>query len=847
MKLLRKIASIGLATVAVCAIASCSSREDKVYSNDGTHTYNQATSTFPNNWNPFTYQTATANDLILSYTSGGYYKFDYNDDKTGYEMVEDIAIGEPVDVTDDYVGEEWGIASGDSSKAWKITIRDDIKFEDGKAITAQTIVDSMQLLLDPEAQNFRADSAYSGTFVMHNAQNYLYQGQEGVYAADIANDPYDSAKDGDYIFKLGPASEDDSNAVSSIRGSLGLPNSYDLATTIDYLVSNYLKGDITARYSGNKDYAALDDEGASALVATITSMEGKTFADIKADPAMSEAWGRIISWWQSEPNEELDFFVADYVWPEVSFDEVGIKAIDDNTIVYIIDNPLSGFYLKYSLPLFIVDTELYESCESSNGGVYANTYGTSVSTYNSWGPYKLDYFQADKEIRLVRNTNWYGYNDKEAGPGWYQTDVIKTVFQEESSTQLQMFLSGELDSYGLVESDMETYQSSPYTYYSTGASTFFIAINPTGDTWGDKALETLEFRQAISFAVDRKAFALACSPMNNAGLALFSNLIVSDPDLGLTYRSEEIAQQVVLDFWGLTDQIGEDKRYATAEEAIDSITGIDVPQAKEKFNAAAAKLKEAGWNGTDVLEIVVGAPSSASFYSKGSEVLISNWESALEGTELEGKVKFSTNLNLGDNFADSLRQGQVDILFGVGWQGAELDPYGLISAYTDPQYTYDSGIDYSQIMVDIHFDSIEATPVDNQGKPSGDAVTLKDVTLRASAYDWSMDGLASSLQVTLVDGDNNKQYLVSGNTDAPYEVRLAILAGVEAAVLEQYTMIPLIDDSHAQLKGHKINFATDEYIFGMGFGGIQYYTYNYDDAGWAEFIADNGGKLNYIN
>ena len=31
----------------------------------------------------------------------------------------------------------------------------------------------------------------------------------------------------------------------------------------------------------------------------------------------------------------------------------------------------------------------------------------------------------------------------------------------------------------------------------------------------------------------------------------------------------------------------------------------------------------------------------------------------------------------------------------------------------------------------------------------------------------------------------------------------------------------------------------------MGRGGIKYMTYNYDDAEWAKFVADNNGTLNY--
>lgn len=870
MKLFKKLAFLGLAVVAGVSIAGCENKEndgggvtpppvgpvdpvDPVgpsYSNDGTHTYNQATSTFPNNFNPFTYQTATANSLVLSYTSSGFYEFDYNEDKTGYELVNGMAVADPEDVTAEYKGADkvWGIGDTDVSRAWRIKIRDDLKFDDGTAITAETFVESMKLLLAPAAQNYRADSAYSGNFVIHNAQKYLYQGKEGVYAADIANDPYDSTQDSEYVFKLGPATKEEPDAEASIRAAIGFPATYDANMVASYLIANYIGGAVKDQYGedAGTEYPALDADGKSALLATFATMEGKTLAQIKADPTMSAAWNRLIAWWQTMADEELDFLVADYTWPEVKWEDVGIKVVDDYTIDYIIDKPLSGFYLKYSIPTFLVNIELYNKCASTSGGVYSNSYGTSVETYSSYGPYKLTTFQMDKELVLSRNENWYGYNDQEPGEGYYQTDVIRTVHQVNDATRLQMFLNGELDGYGLTEADMQTYSSSPYTYYATGASTFFIAINPTGETTGDKALETLEFRQALSFAVDRKAFALACSPMNNAGLALFSNLIVSDPEQGLTYRAEEVAKDVILEFWGLADQVGEGKRYATKEEAIASITGVDTAQAKVKFNEAAQKLKDSGaWDGSSKIEIIIGAPSNASFYSKGFDVLTNSWNEAAKGTAFEDKFTFTFDYSIGDGFGDALRQGQVDILFGVGWSGSELDPYGLIGAYTDPSYTYDTGIDYDTVMVPVTFESIEAYDADRDGNAiDGTKQTLTNVTLTASALAWSNEGLSGNVVVT---DENNKTYVINCGPDQTYENRIAVLAACEGAVLEQYTMLPLLDDSSAQMKGHKINYATEEYVFGMGFGGMKYYTYNYDDEGWADYVADQGGTLDYIN
>ena len=67
--------------------------------------------------------------------------------------------------------------------------------------------------------------------------------------------------------------------------------------------------------------------------------------------------------------------------------------------------------------------------------------------------------QVDKYFKLVKNENWWGYDDPE-NEGLYQTTAINYIMAESASTRLQMFLTGQLDSYGLTADDMEDYQSS---------------------------------------------------------------------------------------------------------------------------------------------------------------------------------------------------------------------------------------------------------------------------------------------------------------------------------------------------------------------------------------------------
>ena len=58
-------------------------------------------------------------------------------------------------------------------------------------------------------------------------------------------------------------------------------------------------------------------------------------------------------------------------------------------------------------------------------------------------------------------------------------------------------------------------------------------------------------------------------------------------------------------------------------------------------------------------------------------------------------------------------------------------------------------------------------------------------------------------------------------------------------------MIPFACDATIGLFSYKIKYATLDYDIMYGYGGIRLMTYNYDDAAWDAFVAENGGTLDY--
>lgn len=68
-----------------------------------------------------------------------------------------------------------------------MTLRNDLKWDDGTPIKAADFVYTMTQQLSPNYLFDTASNYYSGNYVIHNAQNYVKQGQSGWFsAADVA-------------------------------------------------------------------------------------------------------------------------------------------------------------------------------------------------------------------------------------------------------------------------------------------------------------------------------------------------------------------------------------------------------------------------------------------------------------------------------------------------------------------------------------------------------------------------------------------------------------------------------------------------------------------------------------
>jgi hypothetical protein len=99
--------------------------------------------------------------------------------------------------------------------------------------------------------------------------------------------------------------------------------------------------------------------------------------------------------------------------------------------------------------------------------------------------------------------------------------------------------------------------------------------------------------------------------------------------------------------------------------------------------------------------------------------------------------------------------------------------------------------------------------------------------------------------ITIKAADGTTKEYSCGPADKLPEDRFAILAALEGAVLSTYDMLPLTGDASAALKGMQIKYYSEEYVYGVGRGGLKYMDYIYSDAEWTDYVESQNGKLVY--
>lgn len=760
------------------------------------YTLNEYQPGSPDTWNPHTWQTST-DSYILTYNTIGLYDVAMNNAKDGYRFVPEMAAAEPVDVTSTYAtaNNVYGIPVGKTTGyAFKIALNPNAKWENGDVINADTYVDSMQKLLDPAMLNRRADSYYMGSLVLANASNYFKQLGAQVFD-DVA---YLSTEDFKTIKYRDIADKD--LYVSTTVGSYffgGTPMS------AYYAHPNYKEGFTV-------DGKDLFPDLHAKCEATRTGMIPLT-DEIKA-------WltGVAANFGDKDANayKQMSFYVAkDETSAETPWENVGIKKTGEYEITLITAKPISDFYLHYSLTSnWIVHKKTYEDNIINIGENFKKTkYCTTFGTTMSYGPYKLSTYQADKQIVLTKNDQWYGWTDNNHDGQFQTTRIVCDIIDE--STAFDQFLKGNFDTVSLSADDYEAYKSSAYMYILPDSSTASIAINTdvtklTGrqDKKNQGMLSLPSFRKAISYSVNRANFVGTLNPVAKPGLGLLNEAYIVDPENGTPYRETQSAKEAILRLYNVQYTA------ATVDAEYAKLTGYDPTLAKRLFAEAFEEGKTKGLysesNNKGVVELEYLVYTTGD-WELWATLVRDDIKSVLEGTPYEGKVNIVTKAD--QDYTNTMLAGSSDMCRAM-WSGSAMDPFSIMEVYLKDTLNYSYGYDGTAHNITIKVDGADKT---------------------MSIQDW---------HTALNGSENNKD--IPDYSQLPIDVKTSILAEMEYTLLSDFSTIPLYSRQTANLRSKQIKFGSDEYLTLIEFGGIRYITYNMNDSEWATFTSKSS-NLNY--
>lgn len=788
-------------TIMLCSSAlllgacGCNSKKD---TGEKKYTYRTAVSGNPNTWNPHEWETSD-DSIIMSFTTAGLYEFVFNENRNGYEIVPEMAAGEPVDISSTLTKAEaarYGVdkdAYKDGGKStgvkWAIDLREDACWEDGTPIDADTYVYSMERILAPEMMNYRGNSYYSGSVALGNAYDYYVGGHEKY--ANIATGAKSDDGGKKYFSFFEPV------VMSKQAGA-----SYEGYSLYDWYKDDLRADEFQKNYNGtgepapgylkmlSGDWGTVNNpqfiEVTSENQKEIEEYINEWFVAV-LDSTYSKSYEGSWLFYHVGRNEKMDFDGADKA--------VGIVKTGDYQITIYTAAETTAFDFKYNFSSnWIVKKDIYEANYTQVGSLTKTTYGTAVDKYMSYGPYKLTDYQKDKIIHISRNENYFGYDDPDViKEDEYQCTDIDIQIIPSQSTQLMMFLKGELDDVSLQREDVNTYGASERVRYSPNTYTSKVTFNTDWDKLVERQsngqnktiLTNINFREAFFWSLNRKNFCQTLTAGSSPIVVPMNDLYVADVTTGESYRGTKQGKNVIEQLVGdNTNGYDVNKAHALFQQAYD----------EEVSSSRAGHLKA-----SDDIIIEFKVYNSEDIYNRMIDFFQKSIDAAIKGTDLEDRVLIQKTVD--PNYYDTMQAGGSDLIYTT-WGGAQLNPYGLLDCYCDSSRMFEYGF-----------------------KPDVDTLTINinGQNVTKTYYDWSV----------ALDGSGGEYSAAK----ADKETRLTILSAVELALCQQYRFVSVYARGDAYLLSYKVEEGVDEYVPVMGYGGIRYYSFNYSDAEWEEYLS----------
>ncbi len=205
--------------------------------------------------------------------------------------------------------------------------------------------------------------------------------------------------------------------------------------------------------------------------------------------------------WQEALNPEVAaeyasflYFIdgaQDYYDGKITWDEVGVKVIDDKTLEVTLHTPV-----PYAMELFAFGT-LYPVNQKFYEEVGADNYNTEAEYFCSNGPFKVTEWNHNQNV-LVEKFDDFREADL------ISLDAIDFKIITETSAALNAFLAGDIDFSGdlTTAEDIAMVEASGFEVQNfTGRTIYYINVNT-----GNEYLSNVNLRKALALAINKQEF-----------------------------------------------------------------------------------------------------------------------------------------------------------------------------------------------------------------------------------------------------------------------------------------------------------------------------------------------------
>lgn len=170
--------------------------------------------------------------------------------------------------------------------------------------------------------------------------------------------------------------------------------------------------------------------------------------------------------------------------------ELGVKAIDENTLEVVLERNVPYFESLLAMPSFYPISEEFVTEVEGSG----KTFGTSIDTTLSFGPFIMEEWRTDESLNFVKNDAYWDAENVDA-------ERVEIIINKDTASSRNLYEAGDIDKVSLSSDDAQMYKDSNEFVSTLGSAATSIKFNAQ-----DEIGSNVNLRRAISMAIDKQQY-----------------------------------------------------------------------------------------------------------------------------------------------------------------------------------------------------------------------------------------------------------------------------------------------------------------------------------------------------